>query len=261
LYVSDYYEDIKQLWTGHLDGLIVTGTEPRARALQDEPYWGALAELVDQAENHAISTIWSCLAAHAAVLHIDGINRRPLREKLSGVFECRRIANREIVAGAPSRWCVPHSRYNDLPEQQLVSKGYTILSRSPVVGADMFVKGGRSLFIFLQGHPEYDPHALFREYRRDIRRFLSGERDIYPAMPCGYFDDDTALAFFSFRERAMRDRNPDLLQDLPQEPGRLANAWREHAVCLYRNWLSYLVEQHNRRPHLNPSFNSAIGVP
>ena len=30
---------IDTVWQGHLDGLIVTGTEPRAPSLSDEPYW------------------------------------------------------------------------------------------------------------------------------------------------------------------------------------------------------------------------------
>jgi len=42
------------------------------------------------------------------------------------------------VSAAPPEWWVPHSRYNDVPEQELVSSDYCILSRSPEVGADLF---------------------------------------------------------------------------------------------------------------------------
>ena len=42
-----------------------------------------------------------------------------------------------------------------------------MLSRSPVAGADLFIKQRKSLFVFLQGHPEYDPGSLLREYQRD----------------------------------------------------------------------------------------------
>ena len=179
-HISQHYEDISELWTSHLDGLIVTGTEPRAPDLADEPYWPTLTKLVDWADDHAISTVWSCLAAHAAVLHIDGISRRAFREKLSGVFDCMKATDHAIVEGAPSRWRVPHSRYNELPEDALASSGYRILSRLPGTGADMFVKQRKTLFLFVQGHLEYDPGALLREYRRDVRRFLAGERDNYP---------------------------------------------------------------------------------
>jgi homoserine O-succinyltransferase len=245
--VSQSYEDISELWDSRLDGLIVTGTEPRARALMDEPCWPSLTKLVDWAEDHTFSTIWSCLAAHAAALHMDGIDRRPLGEKLSGLFDCTKAEDHQIMVRVPSRWRVPHSRYNELPENALVSSGYRVLSRSSEAGADIFVKHGRSLFIFFQGHPEYDPGALFREYRRDSRRFLSGERENYPEMPRSYFDDDTSAALLEFRERALRCPRIDLLSSFPAVPEEaLEHAWRGLALQIYANWFSYLVEQRSR---------------
>ena len=240
-YVNQRYEDLGELLADRVDGLIVTGAEPIAPSLGDEPYWPALAKLVDWAEDHTISTVWSCLAAHAAVLHLDGIQRRPFGEKLSGVFECEKAVDHEIVSGAPARWCVPHSRYNDLPERELISRDYRILSRAPQVGADMFVKQRRSLSIFVQGHPEYDPEALFREYRRDIRGFLAGERDRYPDMPRGYFDDETATEFNEFRRRTLLKRSADPVLNFPRAERKLTHTWHEPAVRLFTNWLSYLV--------------------
>jgi homoserine O-succinyltransferase/O-acetyltransferase len=245
-YVSQYYEDISQLWQGQLDGLIVTGTEPRETVLEDEPYWLALKDLVDQANDRAIPTIWSCLAAHAAVLHMHGIRRRPLREKLSGVFECRKIIDHEIVADAPSRWCVPHSRENDLLAEELISNSYQVVSTSPEVGADTFMREDRTLFIFLQGHLEYDSEALFREYRRDVRRFLAGERSSYPAMPRGYFDAETTAALVAFQEQAMRHGSTEALMQFPGKTLNLGWTWHDLGVRLYANWLSYIVQLHKR---------------
>ena len=235
-HISQHYEDISELWTSHLDGLIVTGTEPRAPALTDEPYWPTLTKLVDWADDHAISTVWSCLAAHAAVLHIDGISRRAFREKLSGVFDCLKATDHAIVDGAPSRWRVPHSRYNELPEDALASSGYRILSRLPGTGADMFVKQRKTLFLFVQGHLEYDPGALLREYRRDVRRFLAGERDSYPEMPCGYFDEDAAAAFAAFRMQALEKRGIDLLSSFPAATAeqKLTHSWLDAGSAYIR---------------------------
>jgi homoserine O-succinyltransferase/O-acetyltransferase len=240
-YVDTCYENIGQLWSSRLDGLIVTGTEPRAKSLTDEPYWFAIKELVDQAEEHGISTIWSCLAAHAAVLHLDGVQRCPLNDKLSGIFECSRVARHELVARMPSRWYVPHSRQNGLPEPVLVAKGYQILSRSPDVGADIFISKRGSLFIFLQGHLEYDAGALLREYRRDIRRYLVGARENYPLMPRDYFDFETEAALVTFQARAMIHRSPETLLHFPQASGNFAHSWSESAVRIYESWLSYLT--------------------
>ena len=247
-HIGQHYEDISDLWASDLDGLIVTGTEPRAPDLADEPYWPTLTKLVDWADDHAISTVWSCLAAHAAVLHIDGIRRRAFREKLSGVFDCAKATDHTIVEGTPSRWRVPHSRYNELPEDALASSGYRILSRLPDTGADMFVKQRKTLFLFVQGHLEYDPGALLREYRRDVRRFLAGERDNYPEMPYGYFDEDAAAALAAFRRQALGSRRVDLLLQFPAAiaEGKLEHPWLEPAVRIYANWLSYLADQKSR---------------
>ena len=51
-YINENYEKFDALWSSRLDGLIVTGTEPRTPALANEPYWGTLTRLVDWAEQH-----------------------------------------------------------------------------------------------------------------------------------------------------------------------------------------------------------------
>ena len=54
-----------------------------ARAdLPEEPYWRELTALFDWSRRGRDSTLYSCLAAHAAVLHRDGIVRRRLARKL-----------------------------------------------------------------------------------------------------------------------------------------------------------------------------------
>jgi homoserine O-succinyltransferase len=77
-HIARLYSDIAALPTRDLDGLFVTGSEPRAARLAGEPYWPALARLIEWAADHTTSTAWSCLAAHAVVFHLDGIERRPL---------------------------------------------------------------------------------------------------------------------------------------------------------------------------------------
>src|SRR6266436_1534435 len=45
-HIASNYAAIEDLWSAGLDGLIVTGTEPRG-ALTAEPYWPAFTRLVD----------------------------------------------------------------------------------------------------------------------------------------------------------------------------------------------------------------------
>src|SRR6185295_4347207 len=188
------YSDISELWDSHFDGLIVTGAEPRAADLEDEPYWESQTRVLEWAERHTYSTILSCLAAHAGILHIDGIVRRPLDDKRFGVFECDRVADHPLTAAAPSRLQMPQSRWNEIPEEALLACGYRVLTRSDAAGVDSFVKQRKSLFVFFQGHPEYEAVTLLLEYRRDVARYLRGERDTYPLMPEGYFEEDTVRA-------------------------------------------------------------------
>src|SRR6478672_2954132 len=77
-HVESEYSELTELRRHKFDGLIVTGAEPVAPELDQEPYWRDLTELIDWAKVNTRSTIWSCLAAHAAVLHLDGIARRQL---------------------------------------------------------------------------------------------------------------------------------------------------------------------------------------
>jgi len=248
-HVRAFYSDINDLWDRHLDGLIVTGTEPRAANLREEPYWGSLTRLMEWAERHTYSTIWSCLAAHAAVLHLDGIDRRRLGDKRFGVFECAKVTDHPLGAAVPARFQMPHSRWNEIPEDALRRSGYRAVTRSNDAGVDTFVKQRRSLFVFFQGHPEYEAGTLLREYRRDVGRFLRGERDQYPSMPQGYFDEETAGALNALRARAVGDRRPELLADFPTDfvAGKVTNTWRPAAVSVYRNWLRYLCAQKDRR--------------
>jgi homoserine O-succinyltransferase len=248
-YVAQHHEPIDRLWDGNFDGLIVTGTEPRAERIEDEPYWHALARLVDWADDRTISSVWSCLAAHAAVYRLDGIVRRPFDSKLFGVFDCTKVAEHPLVNAGPDVWQVPHSRCNELPEQALAAKGYRILSRSDAAGADLFIKQKQSLFVFLQGHPEYDATALFGEYRRDVRRFLAGDLEQYPELPHGYFTDDATEALLTFRERALERRDAALLEQFPAAAvgPQLTAPWRESAARLYSNWLGYLARHRVRR--------------
>jgi homoserine O-succinyltransferase/O-acetyltransferase len=244
-HLNVYYSDFRNLWDSRLDGLIVTGTEPRTADLAAEPYWTCLSKLVEWAEENTIATVWSCLAAHAAVLHLDAIKRSPLHEKCFGLFKHVAASDHRLLQGLFSPILSPHSRWNEVPEGALVSSGYHVLSKSSAAGVDMFVKERRSLFLFFQGHPEYDADTLSREYRRDVGRFLRGERESYPEMPKQYFDPATMSMLNAFRARALVDRREELLSAFPTEhlSENASNPWRPQALRTYHNWLSCILER------------------
>jgi hypothetical protein len=123
---------IGRLWNTRLDGLIVSGMEPGPGALREEPYWRMFTELIDWADRQTTSSIWSRLAAHAVVLHRDGIERRPLAAKCFGVYEFTKETDHPLLAGAPARALVPHSRWNDVPGMRWPAQA--TMSCSPVGG-------------------------------------------------------------------------------------------------------------------------------
>jgi len=239
-HVESEYRDIAELADLHIDGMIVTGAEPIADALDREPYWNDLTALIDWAKVNTRSAIWSCLAAHAAARHLDGVARHRLERKCSGVHDCARIGYDWLTNGAPATLRVAHSRHNELNEGELVARGYQILTRSATAGVDIFAKQYQSRFIFFQGHPEYDALSLQREYMRDVARFLSGERQDYPLIPDNYFDAATESTLQAFEARARFCRDPTLAAELPGLTLRPDLAVGTAATVLFRNWIDYL---------------------
>lgn len=239
------YERAAALTTASLDGLIVTGLEPRAADLRDEDYWPALARVVDWTEDAGLPTVWSCLAAHAAVLRQTGVRRRPLAAKLSGVFASEAVGDDPLVARAVAPILTPHSRLNGLAPDDLVSAGYEILTHSPAAGVDAFVRRGAGPALFLQGHPEYDADTLAREYLRDVGRFLDGRRPQHPRPPTGYFDAETEGRLGALAAASQAAPDPARLPHYGAvlEGAAPRQTWRASALRLYRTWLAEAAER------------------
>lgn len=250
LYLEHSYGNFENLLTCSYDGVIVTGTEPKQADLRQEPYWAELEKLLDWAERNTASAILSCLAAHAAVLRSDGIVRSSLSAKQFGVFEHNVIDHHPLTQGALSSMCIPHSRWNDVREKPLCDCGYTVLTKSCEAGVDLFVKQkGDCLTVHFQGHPEYGSHTLLKEYRRDVKRYLCGEREDYPEVPRRYFDESATTPLNEFRGKAEASRRKETMAAFPEADihGSLRNTWQESAVLLYRNWLKYLWAKKAKR--------------
>jgi len=241
-HLRSFYFSIEDLWKDHVDAAIVTGTEPHQPDLRQEPYWAELVQVLEWAERNTTSTVLSCLAAHAGVLHSDGIQRHPLSNKRFGVFDARKVREHPITAQLANPVRFPHSRWNELWADELHACGYAVLTESERAGVDVFVKNkGRSLFVHFQGHPEYGAHTLHKEYRRDIKRFLRGERETYPNMPEGYFDPVATEALEAFATRARGDRREEVMEYFPAAAEEtLERTWASSATGLYGNWLRYI---------------------
>jgi homoserine O-succinyltransferase len=247
-YLSQTHEEIDALYARGADAMIVTGAEPRTVSLLNEPYWGDFCRMVDWARANTLSTLWSCLAAHAAVLRLDDIRRRREGEKISGVYAFDAQPHDWAVRGA-STVATPHSRYNGLARDELERCGYRISSFAEPVGVDTFWRLEPSLFVFTQGHPEYDRDTLPREYRRDVLRYLSHERDDYPRPPQGYYADDVLQQLEAIKAQAMASRRVAQGAALSAVVARAESVtdWFGDAARLYRNWLAEVAARKNQQ--------------
>ncbi|MHB8506376.1 MAG: homoserine O-acetyltransferase/O-succinyltransferase family protein [Acidimicrobiales bacterium] len=242
-HLQDGYKTIDHLLTTSPDGLVVTGSEPAGAELRGDPLWPQFVGLVDWAVARTSGLWLACLAAHAALCHLDGIERRPLPAKCSGVWPQHVDRRHPLAAGLPPHVALPHSRLNDVPTAEVAAAGYRVVASSPETGWSVAAgRRGDCTMVLVQGHPEYDATSLLREYRRDVRRYLKCERDDYPPLPAPYLDDEAVERFGAFRQRASAVHRPDarIMEDFPYDEvaGGLRAPWEAVAARLGANWLA-----------------------
>jgi len=188
----------------------------------------------------------SCLSAHAALTIFDGIARVRLPAKCTGVFPQYVEADRPLTRGLEPEVELPHSRWNTVPRVALSDAGYDIVMHSEATGWSVASReeGGHQL-VLVQGHPEYDPSSLLREYRRDAGRYVNHERDDLPYLPlrCVSVEDWDSLEELQ-RKIDHGERDPALIDQYPFDDvgSRAPWPWRSLATGLFTNWLTS-VEQ------------------
>lgn len=190
-----------------------------------------------------LSTLFSCLSAHAALHALYGAARSPLPRKRFGVFghELTR-PDHPLLAGLGGPVPVPHSRWNTVPAGTFAGGAEVLLGLG---GGEWHLAAGGGedglRHVFFQGHPEYRADTLAREYRRDVRRYCEGATDRAPDLPAGCYTAETRDRLHALAARAAARRDPALLGALPQRLElRTAADWRVPAAVVARNWLTHL---------------------
>jgi len=252
--ISEHYADLDQLWDLSLDAVVVTGAEPQKAELTEEPYWPALEALLVWGSAAVPNMLVSCLSAHAALWSFDRLPRRVLLEKCSGVYPQVLDEEHPLMAGI-SALSLPHSRFNEIPSGDLLERGYRVLADCRDNGWTVAVgERGQCRLLLLQGHPEYERLTLLREYRRDVRRYLAGDRGSYPHLPKGYLDIEGARALEKFEAgvtaradvRAMMDSFP-----FDYVAGHVNADWRSVSRQLIGNWARSVRERAQGLPTAN----------
>ncbi|MCD7770931.1 MAG: homoserine O-succinyltransferase [Oscillospiraceae bacterium] len=212
-HLLSFYKTFDEIKSSRYDGMVITGAPVEHMKFEDVEYWNELCKIFEWSKTHVHSTFHICWAAQAGLYYHFGIEKKPLPEKLFGVFPHRvSYKNPILFRGFDDVFYAPHSRNStvDIRDVEKISE-LKILAESDEAGlyACMTAEGKQ---IFVTGHSEYDPDTLSREYFRDKEKGL----DIQ--VPKNYFPNDD-----------------------PTQPPIVK--WRAHANLLFSNWLNYFVYQ------------------
>ena len=208
-----FYKTFDEIKQQKFDGFIITGAPVEKMAFEEVDYWEELCTIMEWTKTNVHSTFHICWGAQAAMYYHYGIDKYPLKEKLSGIFRHKvSYKNSILMRGFDDEFMVPHSRHTTVKIEDVKKcKDIKILACSEKAGLyAAATKNGKQIFI--TGHSEYDRDTLKKEYLRDKDAGLN------PKVPENYFPDD----------------NPE------KEP---VVTWRGHANLIYSNWLNYFVYQ------------------
>ncbi len=208
-----FYKTFRDVKHENFDGMIITGAPVEQMPFEEVEYWDELCEIMEWSLTHVHSTLHICWGAQAGLYYHYGIQKKPLPEKLFGVFPHKAVYKQSmLLRGFDDVFMVPHSRHTTVDEADILADSrLKLLARSDEAGVyALSAKNGKHFFI--TGHPEYDANTLKQEYLRD----MAAGKPIH--IPVNYFPGD----------------------DPEQEP---VVSWRGHSNLIYSNWLNYFVYQ------------------
>lgn len=212
-HLLSFYTTFDQVKAKRYDGMIITGAPVEHLEFSEVEYWDELCGIMEWSKTHVHSVFHICWGAQAALYYHYGVKKRPLPEKMFGIFThvvCR--PKEPLMRGFDERFLAPHSRHTGVSVADVLAcPELEILSLSDTAGVYIVsARNGRQIFV--TGHSEYDADTISNEYFRDLGKGLPIK------LPVNYFPNDDS-------------RQPPIM------------TWRSHANLLYTNWLNYYVYQ------------------
>ncbi len=249
-HIKQYYSSVEAMKRDGLDALIITGANPQLSDITEEPFWEPLLDIAEWASEHVSSTMCSCLATHAIVKHLWGIERYKLSQKRWGVYS-HRVTEHEhpFVAGINTRFDAPHSHVYEVNSKQFRDQGLRVLASGEEADVHIATSPDGFRFLFLQGHPEYDVVSLLKEYKREVGRVLTGEREDYPPFPDHFFGLEAARALNQYRDAVLASGGD--YTHLPEFPeaivwSHIDNTWGDTGKAMVNNWLGLIYQLTHR---------------
>ena len=250
IHIEHYYEDFDTLRQQGLDAIILSGANPVQPQIEKEPFWQPLGNVIEWANNNVCSVMCSCLATHAVVQQLWGIHRYRLTDKRWGVY-ANRITHSDhpLIANINTRFDAPHSHVYEVNAQQFEDCGLPVLAKSKEADLHLAVSPDGLRFVFFQGHPEYDAVSLLKEYKREVVRFVNGEREHYPHYPENYLYDEAREILDRYKMQIDRARGD--FSNLPAFPDDevtpwVDNTWSDTGKAIVNNWLGLIYQVADR---------------
>jgi len=246
-HIRQHYFKFEELADQGLDALIITGANVINPSLVQEPFWNPLIDIVRWAESNVASIFCSCLATHAIVKHHHSIDRRHLPQKQWGVYSHKVTRpDHPILRDVNTRFDAPHSRYNDVSREQFEAAGCSVLAESDEVGVHLAVSPDQFHVFYFQGHPEYGAISLLKEFKREARLFLSGEREKLPRVPDNLFTAEGRRIADDFVAQ-LADSNGGARPDFPEDEltPHCDNTWGDTGKAIVNNWLGLVYQLTN----------------
>ena len=244
-HLKTHYKTFDEIKSQGLDALIISGANVSATDLQLAPFYDQLKEVVDWSYENVTSTLCSCLATHAVLEFKYGQKRQPIGVKHWGVFP-HKVINRShpLVKGVNTRFDIPHSRFNEISEEQFSDAGIRVLAKSKI-GVHLAVSPDLFRLVFFQGHPEYDSISLLKEYKREVAIYLENNGSEYPPIPSNYLSLQSQAILEEYR--AKLDSKKASIDNFPEEliADKLDNTWHDSANAIINNWIGCVYQVTN----------------
>jgi homoserine O-succinyltransferase len=252
-HIDKYYEPFSKIKAEGLDALIISGANVTGDFLPNEDFWLPLTEVFSWAKENVTSILCSCLATHAIIHYCHGLARTRLPEKRWGVFSHTLVdRTHPLVIEINTRFDVPHSRFNEIFQNDMEKFGLRVLAASTDAGVHLATSEDGFRIVFFQGHPEYDDVSLLKEYKREVLRFYRSEIADYPPYPEHYFNDEVITIFADYAQKVVAAKlNNQPFPDFPEALvcKYLDVTWRDTAKAVFNNWLGkiYQITHQDRR--------------
>ena len=254
VHVDSHYERFDEIKRLGLDALVITGANPADPDITREGFWSGLVEVLTWARENVCSTVCSCLATHAVLKEYHALERVRLPQKRWGVYSHRVVGeSHPLLTHINTRFDAPHSHVYEVTREQVEAAGMRVLAQSAEAGVHLAVTHDGFRLVMFQGHPEYDRHSLLKEYRREVDRYLSRERDDYPPFPDHYFPAAAVERLEAYRH-AVGSAQSSQASPPPfpesETAAEVDNTWSDTGKAMFNNWLGLVYQITHRERHL-----------